>query len=116
MRRRGFLKRLGVAGSAVAAQAASSPSPTARAAAARTSAAAALARLKHWPASLQARVARYEAGRLIKETRVALDAGATAHADLDGALWTCALRAAAGEGHRPTPSICWRRSASSKGR
>jgi hypothetical protein len=92
MRRRGFLKRLGVAGSAVAAQRLLAE-PTAAHAAARNGAAAALARLRHWPATLQARVARYESGRLVKETRVALDAGATAHADLDGALWTCVLRA-----------------------
>jgi len=91
MRRRGFLKRLGVAGSAVAASRLYA-APTARAAG-RASTAAVLGRLKHWPASLQARVARYEAGRLIKETRVALEPGATAHAELDGALWTCALRA-----------------------
>jgi len=93
MRRRGFLKRLGVAGSAVAAQRLLAL-PTARAAARNS--AAALARLKHWPAALQARVARYESGRLVKEARVALDAGgAAAHVDLDGALWTCALRAQA---------------------
>src|SRR5262245_45952298 len=88
MRRRGFLKRLGVAGTAVAANRLLASD----AHAARTGAAAALARLKHWPATLQARVARYDGSRLIKEARVALEAGATAHADLDGALWTCALR------------------------
>ena len=92
MRRRGFLKRLGVAGTAVAANRLLGGVPNAHAAA-RTTAAAALARLKHWPASLQASVARYDASRLIKEARVALEAGATAHADLDGALWTCTLRA-----------------------
>ncbi len=90
MRRRGFLKRLGVAGTAVAANRLLGDAPSAHAA--RTGAAAALARLKRWPATLQARVARYDASRLIKETRVALEAGATAHAELDGALWTCALR------------------------
>ncbi len=94
MRRRGFLKRLGVAGSAVAASRLYA-APMARAAAGHASAAAALGRLKHWPASLQARVARYDSGRLVKETRVALEAGATARAELDGALWTCALRAQA---------------------
>lgn len=88
MRRRGFLKRLGVAGTAVAAPRLLAPD----AHAARSGAAAALARLKHWPATLQARVARYDGSRLIKETRVPLEASATAHADLDGALWTCALR------------------------
>jgi hypothetical protein len=91
MRRRGFLKRLGVVGSAVASS--RLLAPTARAAARNNNAAAALARLKHWPASVQARIARYDGGRLIKEARVALDAGAVAHADLDGAIWTCALRA-----------------------
>ncbi len=94
MRRRGFLKRLGVVGSAVASSRLyAAPIAHAGTVALRAGGAVALARLKHWPASLQARVARYEAGRLVKETRVALDAGATAHADVDGALWTCALRA-----------------------
>src|SRR3954469_24221063 len=90
MRRRGFLKRLGVAASAAAASRLHA-APTARAAG--RAGAAALARLKHWPASLHARVARHEAGRLVRETRGALDAGAVARLELDGAFWTCALRA-----------------------
>ena len=73
MRRRGFLKRLGVVGATAAGSRLLAPPRAADAA--RANAAAGLARLKRWPASLQARVARYEGGRLAGELRVALEPG-----------------------------------------
>ena len=95
MRRRGFLKGLGAAAGAGSAWAARDR--FARAAAGPGKIPAGLARLRRWPATLHARLARFEDGHLAKAATVALDARAT-HADLDGASWTCSLRASAVKG------------------
>jgi len=97
MRRRGFLKRLGVAGTAVAANRLLGGAPNAHAAARTT--AAQLARFKRWPLRLWARFARYESGRLTRNVGVVLDVDATNHADLVTAVWSCTVRADAVKGH-----------------
>ena len=102
MRRRGFLKGLGAAGTTLAAGQllASPPAAAARAAG------PGLAQLKRWSGALQARFARYDAGHLVREVRAALNPGAPARADLDGALWTCALRAAPVK-NQPDATALW---------
>src|SRR5664279_4609401 len=99
MRRRGFLKGLGAAGSTLAGARLFGPSRAqAAGAGASASGAGGLARLRRWPATLQARWARFDAGQLIKSTSAALDPRAPARAELDGASWTATLRATAVKG------------------
>jgi hypothetical protein len=91
MRRRGFLKGLGAAGSTLAGARLFGP-PLAQAGSGGGSAGG-LARLRRWPATLQARWARFDAGQLVNATSAALDPRAAARAELDGATWTATLRA-----------------------
>jgi hypothetical protein len=93
MRRRGFLKGFGAAGSAWAAGALMA-TPARGAGKAATG----LARLKRWPGMIHGRLARFEDGHLAKSTVVALNPRAVVHAELDGATWTCALRTSAVKG------------------
>jgi hypothetical protein len=100
MRRRGFLKGVGVAGSTLAAgellagsTRGGAGAAVLRAATAARSPSAGLARLKGLQATLRARLSRHEAGQLARSIDVALDPRAPARAELDGATWSCALKA-----------------------
>ncbi len=96
MRRRSFVKGLGAAGSTVAgARLVGTPATRAAATAANGAARApaGLTRLRRWPATLQARFARFDGGHLVKTVTAPLDPRAPARAELDGASWTCTLRA-----------------------
>ena len=100
MRRRGFLKSVGAAGSAVAAARLLAGTAAGAAAASRAPRpSAGLPLLRRWPATIQARWSRFQESRLVSSTSAALNpAGGRVRADLDGAGWTCALRTSAVKG------------------
>jgi hypothetical protein len=107
MRRRGFLKSMGVAGSAMVAgtvlrggrERAAAAAATTPAATAAGKSSSALARLAALPATLRARFLRYEGSHLVGSVDVALDPRRPARAELGGALWSCAMRASRVRGH-----------------
>jgi hypothetical protein len=97
MRRRGFLKSLGAAGTAVAgARLLAGPVTDAVAATRQPQPSGGLSLLRRWPATIRATWSRFDDSRLVNSVSAALDpAGGVgrARAELDGAGWTCTLRA-----------------------